>query len=579
VALAPANGVTTKGRPDFKVSGVDPISVDPSVAPVLDIERPELYFSENIDGPNGDGYAIVDTARKEKSAGIDTTYAGEGGVSMKGFFRRFAFYLRFGDLETLTSEYLTSDSKILYVRDVGERVRTIAPFLSFDSDPYPVVVDGRIQFVVDAYTTAATYPYGELADTRQVANSDLADRPLNYVRNSVKAVVDAYDGDVTLYLTDSLYGERDPIARAYAKAFPDLFTSIDEMPAELRAHLRYPEDMFRVQTTMWGRYHQETSEDFYNNSDQWDVAQDPGNDVASASDAAATTVRERIEPYYLQMRLPGQDTEQFVLFRPFVPHSTDDSKTQLTSFMVADSDPEHYGRLQVFTMTQGEGDDRERNRAVDGPLTVNNQMLSDAEAGVSQTITELNRTGGASRVDFGNLLIVPIDEGLLYVRPVYVRIEGARNAPQLQLVIVAIGDEVQQAPTLKGALQKLYPNVAIETQEGGDDDPETPSTGGEEPSTPATGIEAAADLLSQASEKYTEADEALRSGTASALQDYADLNAEARELVDEARTALQGAVVTPAATPDSQPSTTSTTLEGGTTTTTTSPVTTTTGKA
>ena len=580
VALAPANGVTTKGRPDFQVSGVDPISVKPSVAPVLDIERPELYYSEQIDGADGDGYAIVDTTRKEKSAGLDTTYAGKGGVSMKGFFRRLAFYLRFGDLETLTSDYLTPQSKILYVRDVAERVRTIAPFLSYDNDPYPVVVNGRIKYVVDAYTTASTYPYGELADTRQVANTDLAKEPLNYLRNSVKAVVDAYDGDVTLYLTDTLYGGEDPIARAYDRAFPKMFTPLEKMPAEIRAHLRYPEDMFRVQTAMWGRYHQETSEDFYNNSDQWDVAQDPGNDVASASDAATATVRPRIEPYYLQMRVPGQDREQFVLFRPFVPHSTDDSKKQLTAFMVADSDPEDYGKLQVFTMTQGEGDDRERNRSVDGPLTVNNQMLSDAEAGVSQTITELNRTGGASRVDFGNLLIVPIDEGLMYVRPVYVRIEGAGNAPQLQLVIVAIGDEVQQAPTLRGALQKLYPNVPIVTQEGGDDgDEDTPSPGGE-PTVPATGLDAAADLLSQAAQKYTDADAALKAGTPTSLQEYADLNAEARELVEQARVALQGAVAAAPTTtaPDSQRSTTSSTLSGGATTTTT-PVTTTTGKA
>ena len=205
-------------------------------------------------------------------------------MSIKGFVRRAAFFLRFGDLETLTSDFLTPQSRIIYHRDVAQRVKQVAPFLKLDGDPYPVIVDGRIKYVVDAYTTANTYPYG--ADRRTPVSSSrtpsCATATFNYVRNSVKAVVDAYDGTVDLYMTDSLYGKKDPIIRAYAAAFPKLFKSFDQMPKELRSHLRYPEDMFRMQTTMWGHYHITRPENFYDASDQWDVAQDPGATSAGA---------------------------------------------------------------------------------------------------------------------------------------------------------------------------------------------------------------------------------------------------------------------------------------------------------
>jgi uncharacterized membrane protein (UPF0182 family) len=584
VALAPANAVTTKGRPDFQLSGVDPITVAPSVASVLKLKRPELYFSENIDGPSGDGYAIVGTTRKEKSANVDTSYAGKGGVSMQGFFRRAAFYLRFGDLETLTSDYLTPRSRILYIRDVGERVRTIAPFFKYDNDPYPIVVDGRIKYVVDGYTTASTYPYGELADTSQVAPSgDLAGTSLNYLRNSVKAVVDAYDGDVTLYLTDTLYGHRDPIARAYAKAFPDLFTPVSRMPEQIRTHLRYPEDMFRVQTAMWGRYHQQTAEDFYNNSDEWDVAQDPGNALKSATTGGAQL--DRIAPYYLQMRLPGDQSERFVLFRPFVPHSNDDSKKQLTSFMTADSDPGQYGKLRVFTMTQRAGDGKiERNRDVDGPLTIHNQMVSTTEGNVSQDLTLLNSDKGGSRVQLGNLLVVPLGDALLYVRPVYVSAAAADSVPELRRVVLAMGDRTVVGNTLQEAIGKLFPTAGVTTLEGGDE----PGSGGSTPPPDQAGAPDPAGLLAQAVKLFADADAALKSGGAASLQRYADLNAQAADLVKQAQAALDAmdagtttasrSATTTTTRPDSQGASTSSTLVQGSTTTTT-PVTTTTGKA
>lgn len=536
VALAPANAVTSEGLPDFKVSGVAPLAVSPDVAPTLKINRPEIYFGEGIDGVDGNGYAIVGTTRKEKSAGIDSTYHGKGGVAVKGFMRRLAFYLRFGDLETLTSDYLTSKSRILFNRDVQARVRAVAPFLKLDSDPYPIVVDGRIKYVVDAYTTSSHYPYAEMADTDQVdLGADLRAEPFNYLRNSAKAVIDAYDGSVTLYLTDTLYGGRDPIIRAYADAFPGLFT--EKIPAAVKAHFRYPEDMFRVQTAMWGKYHQSSADDFYNGSDTWDVAQDPGNSVRPPD---LTASRPRIEPFYLQMRVPGEEGERFVLFRSFVPHSTDDSKKQLTSFIVASSDPGSYGRLKVFTMTTTNGDKVERNRNVDGPLTVNSRILSSREGNISQELTLLNQGEGGSKVQLGNLVMVPLGRSILYVRPVYVSASSADSAPELRLVIVADGAKTEVGTTLQAALSKLFPNVeGIQTQEGGTgEDVEEPTEG----DLPGTGDAAddPAELLAEALDRYAEADAALKAGGANAVSEYADRNAEAAALVERAHAALVG---------------------------------------
>lgn len=586
VALAPANAVTSEGLPDFKISGASPIRVASDVSSELKLTRPEIYFGEGIDGPSGEGYAIVGTTRKEKSAGVDSTYSGRGGVQVEGLLRRAAFYLRFGDLETLTSDYLTSKSRILYKRDVETRVRDLAPFLKLDSDPYPIVVDGRVKYVVDGYTTATTYPYAEMADTSQVSpGADLSREAFNYLRNSVKAVVDAYDGTVTLYLTDTLYGERDPVIRAYAKAFPGLFT--ERIPANVKAHFRYPEDMFRVQTAMWGRYHQDSADDFYNGSDRWDVAQDPGNSVKAATESQS---RPRVEPYYLQMRVPGEQGERFVLFRPFVPHSTDDSKKQLTSFMVANSDPDAYGKLQVFTMTATSGEKVERNRDVDGPLTVNSRILSSREGNISQELTLLNQGEGGSKVQLGNLLMVPLGRSILYVRPVYVSASALDSAPELRLVIVADGERTEVGTTLQEALTKLYPDAeGIETQEGAVDTPDADEDMGGDAGPGTAGPQSAADpaeLLGRALDLFAEADAALKEGGATSLQEYADKNSEAATLVERAREALVDGAGPPRTTTTVSPPAPSTTDSGDgddagsePTTTTAVPATTTTGKA
>jgi len=543
VALAPANQVTSKGRPDFLVSGI-PNAIDPSIASEVSLDRPELYFGEGLDGVTEDGYAIVGTTRKEQSGGQETEYEGTGGVSSKGIIRRLAFFLRFGDLETLTSDFLTSKSRVLYVRDVKQRVAKIAPFLKLDSDPYPVISGGRIKYVIDAYTTSDTFPNAQLADTSASIlppESGLANVSLNYVRNSVKAVVDAYDGTVDLYLADELYGEQDPIIRGYAKAFPGLFQPTKDIPDDLRGHLRYPEDLFKLQTSTWGRYHLGDPGGFYDAGERWSVAQDPGRDVGGT---AATTLdvpaaRGRIAPYYLQMKLPGSESSEFLLFRPFVPFAANDGKKQLSSFMVAKSDPDGYGQLEVYEMTRTLPDGTsQRNREVDGPLIVSDNVLSDVI--VSREVSLLNTQG--SKVDFGNLLIIPLQNSLLYVRPYYVRANTTDSVPELRKVVVTIGDRIVVGDSLKEALDKLFPGtdvgaVPVVPEPGA---PATPPAEPTDPTDPAAPPE---QLIADALTLFAEADEALRSGGAESLSEYQAKITEAQALIEQANTSLGGTPV------------------------------------
>ena len=353
----------------------------------------------------------------------------------------------------MISDFLTDDSKIIFNRDIRERVETLAPFLRWDDDPYPVVIDGRILYVLDGYTTSNKYPYGQRAESDSDRPSAL-DHDFNYVRNSVKAVVDSYDGTVTMYETDI----DDPILDAYRSAFPDLFVDFDEMPDEVKDHLRYPEDLFTIQTNMWTRYHIDEAQDFYEQTGGWEVAQDPGTAVrTAATDGAAvittgdpedptTTARRqgRIDPYYLLMRLPDEEEEDFLILRSFVPTSQDDERQELTAFMVAKSDPDDYGTLEVFEMP---------GTRVDGPAIVDSNIQSEEE--IAQRISLLNQQG--SKVTLGNLLLIPIEQSILYVRPLYVEADSNTPIPELKNVIVAYGADVVMRPTLPEALAALGP--------------------------------------------------------------------------------------------------------------------------
>jgi uncharacterized membrane protein (UPF0182 family) len=533
VVLAPSNA-TVSSEPDFLVGNVPP-EIDPSLSDSgFALEQPRLYFGEDLDG-----YVVVGTDRDEidfqdeNNETKTTAYDGADGVPANSLLRRAAFALRFGDLNPLISDFMTDDSKVIYKRDVIDRVRSLAPFLDADADPYPVVVDGRVTWVVDLYTSTARYPYGQQADTDQLTSESGLNHDFNYVRNSVKATVDAYDGTVALYLVD----DEDPIIRAYDDAFPDLFTDGDEMSDELQAHLRYPEDLFRIQTAAYGRYHLEDPDTFFTQEDSWRVARDPG--TAGADPTTPVTDEQgqltgeqrapRISPYYQLLQLP-QDASgtpspeaEMVLMRPFVPFSEDDSNQLLTAFMAARMDGSSYGELVVYELSAQE--------LPPGPGIAAASISADEDVSVLR-----NRLGtGGSEVRFGNLLLVPIDNALLYVQPFYVVGEG-RNLPLLQQVIVAYGDDVVIEETLSGALTSMFGQTAV-TQEQpaapipGEADTEPGGTEPDESAPTGTAAEQAATLLDQANELFGEADTALTNGD---LGIYEERVEEARELVDQA---------------------------------------------
>jgi uncharacterized membrane protein (UPF0182 family) len=550
IALAPSNVVTSTGRPDFLIGGV-PIVVSPTLPETDDIAQPQLYFGDGLPG-----YSIVGTERVEidytDEAGepVETAYDGDGGVAVSGtgiggFIRRSAFALRFGEIDPLISNFITDKSRILYVRDVRERVTKVAPFLHIDADPYPVVTsDGNMVWIIDAYTTSSNYPYAQRANTEQLSAGSGLDHNFNYVRNSVKVVVDAYDGTVTLYEMPGIEGPdgevaRDPIAQAYRKAFPDLFEDFDDMPEDLQEHLRYPEDLFRVQTNMWGRYQISESTPFYEQAGAWTVAQDPGTTpegaestpVTNAQGETVSTRDARIEPYYLQMQLPDQEGLEFVLLRPFVPVSQNDTNTQLTAFMVAQSDGDNYGKLRVYQMP---------GTRVDGPAVVQANIAATEE--ISQRVSLLNQQG--SQVRFGNLLLVPIDQTILYVRPLYVQARGETAVPELKNVIVAFGAEVAMGTNLLDALTQIFDSeediAALEEILGGELTPPTdPDEGPDEPpeETPDQTVD---ELLAEASTLLEEAESELQ-GDDPDLGAYQDKVDQARELINQALE-LTGAV-------------------------------------
>jgi hypothetical protein len=539
VVLAPANAKDSGGRPDLLVSDV-PLQDEAD----LGVDQPGLYVGEDLSG-----YVIVDTNRREidfQDAQAETQFAdyeGADGINIGSYVRRAAFALRFGDLNPIVSSNLRGDSRILINRDVEDRVRALAPFLEFDADPYPVVVDGRIQWIVDGYTTTSRYPYAQQAQVEDVAGRSGLDRRFNYVRNSVKAVVDAYEGSVTMYVVEP----DDPIIQTYQRAFPDLFTT-DEPPEELRAHFRYPEDLFRVQSNMWGRYHISDPDDFYNNNGAWVVSRDPGAQVsvttttAAAGEDVPTGPSNRIDPYYLLTRLPGQAEESFVMLRPFVPFSQQDTQPVLTAFLVAGSDPDNYGQLTSYETPPTE--------QVDGPQLVAGTIGSDD---VVRDQAQRLCQSGSSRCRYGNLVLVPIEDSLLYVQPFYI-VSEQNPVPLLRQVIVAYGGEVAVGDSLREALENLpdfgqVPETLDDTGEPPDDgEPTDP----EEPTDPGELDRTVAELLAEADALIAEANGL----PASELGRYVELIEEARQQIQRAQELLSEETGEPIPT---VPTTTSTT--------------------
>ncbi len=514
--VAPANAVTSDGQPNFTLK-----DIPPSGTPEL--TQPRIYYGENTGG-----YAVVKTKQREidfqdqqKGTTRFSTYNGTGGVPLSSFFRRAAFALRFAEVNMLISNLITPESRAIFIRDIGDRVRTAAPFLRYDADPYPVVVDGKLLWVQDAYTTTSRYPYAQRGDTDRIPDGSGLRVGFNYARNSVKVVTDAFNGTMTFYVVD----DKDPIIKAYQKAFPDLFTPGSEISAELRSHLRYPEDLFRVQTNMYGRYHITDPAEFYNAGDAWDISQDPGNGSPAVPNEATTSTTavgaapgslvrgakgKRMDPTYLLLRLPGEDDASFLILQPFVPRSQGDRQQNLSAFMVAKSDPDEYGKLKAFVMPRGE--------QIDGPALVDARAAADTE--ISREITFLNQQG--SEVKLGNVQVIPIETSLLYVRPLYV--QSSRNPlPEFKRAIVVFGNKAVIGDSLAEALTKIFGDAPETLEETPGATPpvtvpgQTPPAGG--PGDAAT----VQRLLGEAQAAYDAAQTALKAGDLAEYQKQINL--------------------------------------------------------
>jgi hypothetical protein len=460
LTLSPVNQVTEQGLPVLFIEDLPPRS---NVS--LTITRPGLYYGEL-----SQEYVFVNTGQREfdYAAGDEnayTTYQGEGGVPVRSVFRKALFALRFGSLKILLSGDITGESRALYHRDIRGRVRTALPFLRWDSDPYLVIAeDGRLVWMVDGYTTSDRYPYAERMGDGT-----------NYLRNSVKATIDAYDGTLTAYVADSA----DPLIRTYAKIFPGLFRPLDEMPADLRLHLRYPDDIFRAQTMLYTLYHMQNPESFYHREDQWQIP-------AGASGQEATR-----DPFlrHIVMKLPGEPREEFIAMTPFTPREKDN----LAAWMVARMDGEHYGQLVVYRFP--------RQSLVFGPRQVMNRINQDTE--ISQQLSLWDQAG--SQVIRGNLLVIPIEESLIYVQAIYLRAEGGR-IPELKRVVLAYQNRVVMEETFDRGLARLFGG----TTEADRAAPTTRVAAAAGDTAPATGR--TAELIRQADAAYQRAIAAQRAG-------------------------------------------------------------------
>ena len=572
LAFAPASKVDAEGKPLY-------VTVD-SPDNALKLTRPEVYVGDGIGG-----YAVVDTQRTGGEETLDPAkpkYSGNGGVQLNSKLRRAAFAIYYGEYNLLGSKLIDDNSRIIYKRDVRERVSKVAPFLRLDADPYPVVVDGKLEWVVDAYTTTSRYPNAESADVRQLPAGSGLRGSFNYVRNSVKAVVDAYDGSVTLYIVD----DTDPIVAAWSKAFPGLFTAGSAVPADLRAHFRYPEDLFRVQTNLYGAYQLKDPGEFYSQLLAWSVAQaapseqnastvatDAATSLADSTTAASTSGRtsdsnsNRFVPYYSLFRAPGATTSEFVLLRPFVPYSTNDEAKQLSGFMTVSSDPATYGKLTAYVVPLPRPD---------GPLTV----AQKTSQRFSSELTLLDSQG--TQVVFGDLQLVPLGDGFIYARPWFLVPTTGQQIATLASVSLTYNNSYVKGNSLGEALGKLFPGVNVDlgdrpsgtatdstgtgTDTSGTDTGGT-GTGGTDTGGTTVGTGNAEQLLQQAQQAYDDAQKALAEFDS---KTYAAQMKKAYELARQAAEAATGKEITVATTvPGASSSTTAppTTSPSGSSTT------------
>jgi uncharacterized membrane protein (UPF0182 family) len=462
LTLGPVNQVTSEGLPVLFVRDLPPVTtVD------LNITEPSIYFGELVND-----YVIARTRAQEfhypkGDDNVYTTYNGTGGIQLESFWRKLLFAARFRNYQIILSDDITTESRLMFDRQIRRRVAKIAPFLVLDEDPYPVVSDGRIFWIQDAYTVSDRYPY----------STSLGG--VNYIRNSVKVVIDAYQGSVTFYSAEPT----DPIAQTLTKIFPNLMRPLAEMPADLRQHVRYPEGIFQMQASVYATYHMTNPAVFYNKEDQWEA---PAVDSSGES--------SRMAPYYTMMKVPGERDAEFIQMLPFTPRRRDN----LASWMVARSDGEHYGKLQVFQFP--------KQTLVFGPQQVVARINQDQV--ISPQITLWNQQG--SQVIQGTLMVIPIEESLIYVRPLYLRAQAGR-IPELTRVIVAYQNRIVMEPTLDQAIARLFGQAESAPPTTPSGTPASASTSTS--TTPVTPVSQAWEKLStEARETYQRAIEAQRAG-------------------------------------------------------------------
>ncbi len=460
LVMSPVNRASEEGMPEFFLRDIPPAG-----EAGLQVTRPQIYFGEQTGR-----YVIVNTRVQELDyprgdENVYASYGGRGGIALTAL-RRLAFAYRFGDLRLLISSDVTRESRLMFARDITTRVRRLAPFLSYDRDPYVVLVDGGLKWVIDAYTTSNRYPYATPAPSS--AQGPALETEINYIRNSVKVVIDAYDGAVNFYVVDAT----DPLVQSFTSIFPELFKPASQMPRELAAHLRYPVDMFEIQARMYATFHMRDPRVFYNREDMWSIPTELfGNETVV------------VEPYYVTMRLGNGPQPEFILILPFAPAGRDN----LIAWMAARNDGPGYGELVVYRFP--------KDRLAFGPMQVESRINQDPI--ISQQLTLWNQEG--SRVIRGNLLVIPVENAIMYVEPLFLQAERSQ-LPELKRVIVASGPRIVMEETLDEAIARLLGRLPPSL---------TPPPAGAGPApVPST----AAGLIKQALETYDRAQQMLRQG-------------------------------------------------------------------
>jgi uncharacterized membrane protein (UPF0182 family) len=465
MVMSPVNRVTSDGLPILFIKNIPPVSqID------LEVEEPAIYYGEETEDYIFTGTTTAEFDYPQGNANAFSQYDGAGGVPIPNLGRKLAYAYDLSSLKILISNYFTADSRIHYYRQIKERVRHVAPFLLFDSDPYITLIDGKLQWIIDAYTKSDRFPYSEPVQPG-----------INYIRNSVKVTIDAKDGTMRFFAVN----EDEPVLATYRKIFPNLFESPDSIPPEVKDHFRYPLDLFKIQARMYLAYHMNDPQVFYNREDLWRFATEnyEGNQQA-------------IEPYYQIMNLPGESEEEFVLILPFTPVNKDN----MIAWMAARSDGENYGNVLLYEFP--------KQKLIYGPFQIEARIDQNPE--ISQQLTLWSQKG--SRVIRGDLLVIPINNSLLYVEPVYLRAEQGQ-LPELRRVIVAYDKEVVMRSTLEESLSALFGDKPL---------PQVAQ--------PATPIDADSSLIRQAAEAFERAETAQREGN---WAEYGRYQQQLKEIIEQ----------------------------------------------